>query len=68
MLLAYLEGQNSLIQPDYKYSLRSIWREQLLLEAIVKKCSAKNLLDNIHQDLKYVPVMKLDSLPDFAKS
>jgi len=68
MLLAYLEGQNLFIQPDYKYALRSVWREQLLLEAITKKCSATNLLNSIHQDLQYVPVMKLDNLPEFAKS
>lgn len=67
MLLAYLEGASSnIITPNYKYGLRSIWREQLLIEVVNKKHLAKQLLANLSYDSQFIPAIKLESLPKFA--
>lgn len=68
MLLAYLEGAPKIITADYPYGLRSIWREQLLLEAVQKRQAAKHILQNIHHDTQFIPAIKLESLPEFANN
>lgn len=69
MLLAYLEGTSSnIITAEYTYGLRSVWREHLFLEAVQKKTLAQHLLNNAHFDTQFIPSIKLDSLPDFAKN
>ena len=68
MLLAYLEGASSnIITPKYTYGLRSIWREQLLLEAVNKKHLANQLLQNIQHDTQFISVLKTEALPKFAE-
>jgi len=68
MLLAYLEGASSnIITPSYTYGLRSIWREQLLLEAVNKRQLANQLLAGIQHDTQFIPAIKLESLPKFAE-
>jgi hypothetical protein len=67
MLLAYLEGSTSnLIHPEYPYGARSIWREHLILEAIQKKHLAQQILENLKNDTQFIPVLKLESIPEMA--